>query len=58
MKNMILATVVVGAVVAGLVWFFTTETHPHDQLGDGALKAIDKQNADAPHLERGPHAMG
>ena len=58
MKNMLIAGVALGAVVAGLIWFFSTDTHPHEQMGDGVIKAIDKQNADAPHLERGPHAMG
>ena len=55
---MLIAGVALGVVIAGLAWFFSTKTHPHEQLGDGAIKAFDKQNADAPHLERGPHAMG
>ena len=58
MKNMLIAAAALGTVIAGLIWFFGTETHPHEQLGDSAIKAIDKQNEDAPHLERGPHAMG
>ena len=58
MKNMLIAGVALGAAIAGLVWFFSRVTHPHEELGDGVINAFDKKNADAPHLERGPHAMG
>ena len=58
MKNMLIAGVAAGAVIAGLIWFFSTDVHPHEQINDGVIKSLDKQNADAPHLERGPHAMG
>ena len=58
MKNMLIAGITLGAVIAGIIWFLKTESHPHEELGDGAIKAFDKKNADAPHLERGPHAMG
>ncbi len=55
---MIIAATAVGAVVAGLIWFYKSKTHPHERLADGVMKMFDESNKDAPHLERGQHAMG
>jgi hypothetical protein len=58
MKTMIITASALGVVVAGLILFFKSKTHPHERLADGMVSTANALNADAPHLERGPHAMG
>jgi hypothetical protein len=58
MKTMIITASALGVVVAGIILFFKSRTHPHERLADGMVNTANALNADAPHLERGPLAMG
>ncbi len=58
MKSMIIAAAALGVAIAGIILFYKTENHPHEELADSIMNRIDDANGDAPHLERGQHAMG
>lgn len=58
MKSMIIAAAALGVAIAGIILFYKSETHPHEELADAVMNRIDDLNSDAPHLERGQHAMG